>query len=167
MPYSKAKLSQSGDSLASGPRQQTRKPCGLHRPGRPASGSTLIEALTGLFVMSVAVTSVAQLAVLAHTQGRQQRMHAVAVQEAANLMDRIVADGWEELGRQRVSRYQLSELVGQQLPAAELQVALTDDPGPPKGRRVAVTIAWKSSPGAEPRRVRLTSWVFPPVGDRP
>ncbi len=123
-----------------------------------------MEAMIGLFILSAAMTLIAQLAVTTNLQARQQTNRSIAVQEAANLMDQILATPWDRLSQDSIAQQQLSSTAKEQLRNAELLVTTAEQEGMPASRRIMVEIRWAGPTSTTPQHVRLVSWAFAPNG---
>lgn len=124
------------------------------------TGSTLLEAVAGLAIMMVVGTLVAQVTVVATRQLRAGAMRQVATQEAANLLERLVADAADPPQNEAGSSWPLSPEAAKQLTDGKLHVAIDDEVAPPAAQRIAVELSWKTAWGNEREQVRLVSWRY-------
>ena len=119
------------------------------------TGSTLLEAVAGLAIMMVVGTLVAQVTVVAARQLRAGIMRQVAAQEAANLLEQLVADTAELPQNEAEATWPLSPEAAQQLTDGILHVTIDDEVAPPAAQR-----SWKTAWGDEREQVRLVSWRY-------
>jgi hypothetical protein len=85
-----------------------------------------------------------------------------AVQEAANLMERVTGRPYESVTSSSVESVGLSAQAKQVLPDAELKAEVSqDEPAGGKGsKRVAIRLRWRNRAGEWDAPVRLVSWVY-------
>jgi hypothetical protein len=128
----------------------------------PRRGSLLLElAITGA-LLAVAMTLTLRLI---SGLGNEQRNHDRrdwAVQEAANVMERVTSLPFESIGSETGSPVGLSPEARQVLPGVELHVQTLEN-GPAGGagsKRVVVRIRWRNRAGEWDSPVRLTSWIY-------
>jgi hypothetical protein len=93
------------------------------------------------------------------------RQRQAAQLEVGNLMERLTALEWNELTPERTAQTGLSPALREQLPDAELTVAVSDD-ATLNARRVFVELRWEIVPGRPAPPVRLVSWVYEQPSDR-
>jgi hypothetical protein len=117
-------------------------------------GYGLLEMAIAALMLAVAMALVVQAAswLAAERRGAERRQRAV--QEAANLMERLTSLPWDELTPGRAAAQTLSPATREILRDGSLTVDVSDEPGDPPARRVAIRIGWGS---AAP--VRLVAWV--------
>jgi hypothetical protein len=120
----------------------------------------LAEVGVSLIVLAVAMIVVAQMLAAVATQRRVADQHALAQQEAANLMERLFAVPWAGLAQDTASRLSLSEQCQQRLPGVSLRITVAPSEGPPAGMKVAVEIGWRGRHGENAGPVRLTAWRY-------
>jgi hypothetical protein len=128
----------------------------------PRRGAILLE-------VAVAATLLCSLLVLAAQTlawtGRARRTideRAVALTEAANLLDEFTAWPWTDLTVDRLGASKLSPATVESLPAARLKVTLDESPVDelPQSKRVTVAITWHDHSGLDRAPARLTAWVY-------
>lgn len=124
-------------------------------------GAMLFELLVATVVLGTALTISAQLSGLSHSQQRSAERRALALDEAANLLERIAALPADEVTAERFAEWQLSDSVEQTLRDARLTIDVNDEPGDLPSRRVSLEIRWRNRAGQNDAPVRLTSWVYP------
>lgn len=123
-------------------------------------GAMLFELLVATVVLGTALTISAKLAGFSHAQYRSDAHRALALDEAANLMERIAALPADEITAERVAEFQLSESVTKALRDARLTIDVHDEPGDLPTRRVSLAIRWRNRGGQDDAPVRLTTWMF-------
>ena len=127
---------------------------------RRRSGTSLLEAIVGLFIMAVVITLVAQLSAFASRQLQAGSARRLAAQEAANLIDQIAASPWNAVTRQTAAEWQLSQDALRQLPHAQLHVTVSDEAGQAEAKQITLDISWTGHWGGQTEHVRLVSWKY-------
>ena len=128
-----------------------------HRPSR--RGYLLAEVLVAaVVVMTLAVLSTQMLRASAG-QRASLRHRQAAMEEAANVMERIAARPWAQLTPDEVRQERLSDDARQMLLDGELSIELLPQTGLPGARQVLVTVSWREGTTG-PRAVRLAAWRY-------
>jgi hypothetical protein len=120
----------------------------------------MVEVVLAAFMLGIGMTLTMKMLGWVALERRVAERRECAVQEAANLMERLGAFRWNELTDERARRLALSERARAALPGAELSVRVerpADD-----ARRLVVNLRWRNRAGSFDRPVRLTSWRFQP-----
>ncbi len=107
--------------------------------------------------MSLAVKVLGYAALQRRAAEQRQR----AVQEAANVMERLTAYPFDEVTPERARAVSISPATLQSLPGAKLAVEVAPtQPGPgPSAKRIAVRLRWRNRAGDWEAPVRLTTWI--------
>jgi type II secretory pathway component PulJ len=128
---------------------------------RSRRGYLLLEmvAATALVILLVALGT--QMLDAAAQQRRAMRHRQAAMQEAANLLERIAARPWPRLTSAEVARERLSDDARWTLPSGAVSIELAAEAGPPAGKRVLVTVSWRETSATESLAVRLAAWRYP------
>lgn len=124
-------------------------------------GAILVEALVATALLGTALTITAQLSGLARAQQRSAERRAVAIAEAANLMERAAALPADKVTAEAAAEWKLSSTAVEALPEARLAVEVRDEPGGLPSRRLSIEIRWRQRAGNDEAPVRLTTWVYP------
>jgi hypothetical protein len=119
----------------------------------------LVDAAFGLALLAATGLLLAGLlAGLAHLR-RASDVRQAALQTAANLMERLAAEPWEQLqpGRRELA---LPAELASVLPGAtaSAQIGDADEPGLTELRKIEVELRWPAS-SAAPRPIRLVTWL--------
>jgi Tfp pilus assembly protein PilV len=124
-------------------------------------GFTLLEVtLAGLLLVVLMAITVQMLGwVVSERRAAERRQWAI--QEAANVMERLVVQPWDELTSDVEEAIDLSPQASAVLPDAELQVTVAAEPDQPDAKRLSVAVRWRPRPDQAAVQVRLTSWVYP------
>ncbi len=133
---------------------------------------TIIEVLAAFVLVAAATTVCLNLLVGRAAQRRAIQDQQTALQEAANLMERLSALPWDELGDEAAAKARLSDAARQALPDAKLEVRLTQPPDKPAeapsdepaAKRITIVIQTEDNRGNRRRPVRLVSWRYREVG---
>lgn len=128
---------------------------------RSASGGmAVVEAIVGLVISLAVLATIAHLLALAAGQRRVTEQRAVAVLEAGNLMEQIMARPWTELVTEKLGQMALSESCRQRLPDARLRVEGTAEGEPASARQIRIQIDWQDRAGQRVRPVQLVAWRY-------
>jgi len=132
------------------------------RRRRTRRGSLLAEAGMSAVMLMIAMSLVARVVGWTAAERRDLDHRQWAVQEAANLMERLTSRPFDSLTNDGVKDLAPSPESAKILPDAQLRVEVVDrDPaGGDDSRRVALTLRWRGRSGEWAGPVRLTSWVY-------
>lgn len=123
-------------------------------------GISLLEMIVAGTLLVAMMTICLQMLGTTTAQHRAIENQQTAIQEAANLMERLSTRSWDELTPQGVKEVQLSEQARASLPGGELEIELTGPPDEPQAKRIAVLLRWKDRTGKFTRSVRLVAWKY-------
>jgi prepilin-type N-terminal cleavage/methylation domain-containing protein len=132
-------------------------PAASHRAHRRGFG--LVELSIATLLLAVAMAIVVQVAgwLAAERRGAERRQRAI--QEAANLMERLTSRPWDELTPDLARSQALSPATAAVLRNGVLQVAIVPEAGKPTTKRIAIRLGWGDPAGGGPAPVRLVAWV--------
>jgi hypothetical protein len=121
-------------------------------------------------LLAAVMTVCLQMLTLTAAQHRALEDRQTAIQETANLMERLCARAWADLTAESVRDVQLSEQARRSLPDAELEIKLTSRPttssdGEPDAKRIAVALHWQHRAGQPLRHVQLVAWRYRGIDD--
>ena len=125
------------------------------RRGGYAMVELTISTLLIAAALAIVVQSVGWLAAQRRGAERRQR----AIQEAANLMERLALRPWDELTPELARSLTLSPATSSALRDGMLDVAIAPGRGEPASKSVAITIRWGDRSGVPSAPVRLVAWV--------
>jgi hypothetical protein len=114
-----------------------------------------ISAFLLVIAMGIVAESVGWLAAERRGAGRRQ----VAVQEAANLMERLSARPGEELTSDTARSLKLSPSTALILRDGSLDVTIEPSAGDPSSKRITILVRWLDAVGNPAAPVRLVAWV--------
>jgi len=125
-------------------------------------GFTLLEIATAGILLVVMLTVSLQFFRAAAAQRRELQHRRTAIQEVANVMERLCARPWQELTPEGAGQVQLAPEVQQALAGGELEIKIDmlQPDGEPEGKRITVVLRWPAGPSQPDRSVRLTSWRY-------
>jgi prepilin-type N-terminal cleavage/methylation domain-containing protein len=135
------------------------------RPSR-RRGFTIFEMMAATAVLGVVVTTSALLVQWSASLHRVATKKRCALEAATTMLDRINARPWPSITAQSVQDLQLPAEAKRFLGDPRLAVAVTDQAGPPRGKKISVAVSWTERAGQRPQEVKLTSWVFEPGGEK-
>lgn len=120
----------------------------------------LVEIVTASVLVGLAmVMTVSMLSTLAY-QRRTSERRGWALQEAANVMERLSALPFERLTDETAGAYaKLSASAEKVLPGGRVQATVREEQGGPPMKRIEVAVSWSGKAGRRERPVRLTYWV--------
>jgi prepilin-type N-terminal cleavage/methylation domain-containing protein len=127
-------------------------------PRRRREGFTLVEIMAAAVMLAVAMSLMLELVGWVARERRASERRQRAVQEAANVMERLTARAWDDLDEEGVAGLELSPPSRKALPGGELKVAVAAAEGTGL-KRVEVSVRWRNRSGEPEAPVRLVSWV--------
>ena len=119
-------------------------------------GTSVLEAVTALVLLGAMTMLAVQAAGMAAAQRRGSRQHAVALQEAANILERLGTMPWKEITAEKAAEIKLSEEADVQSCDATATVTVEAIDESPAAKRITVTIAWGVA--EKSRKVSLSRW---------
>lgn len=127
---------------------------------RPRLGMTLVElcATCALLAAAIPLTVVTLGAVAKQRRGVELRQRAIEI--ADNLLERVLIEPWDRLSPDRLAEFARAASAEQDLPEAEVQLALIEPPGEPASKRIDLELGWRAGAAPTRNRVRLSGWVF-------
>ena len=133
------------------------------RPGdRPTSrrrGFTLVELTLTVVLLTVAMTTVVQVLGWVATERRAIERRQWAIQEVANLMERLTAEPYDAVTADSARTLALSGSTAAKLPEPELTIEVAEARG--EAKRLAIRLTWRNRAGLRETPVRLTAWIYP------
>lgn len=123
-------------------------------------GITLLETMVAGILVVAMMTVCLQMLRATAAQHRATEDRQMAIQEAANLMERLSTRPWDELTPQNVQQMQLSPQARRTLIDAELEIQLNRPPDDPAAKRITVSVRWSNRSGKAARTVRLVAWRY-------
>jgi hypothetical protein len=121
-------------------------------------GSMLVEVSAAMMMLAVLTTVCLEFFSAVSEQRRQLFTQLTATQEAANLLERTEAWGWEELSSEAAAKLQLSDQARKTLPEGRFEMLVEGPSGDPPAKRVLVSVCWRPLPGGPERKVKLATW---------
>ena len=130
----------------------------LASAGSRRSGLTVLEVTLALLILTVAVTTLAQLLSTAAAQRRRSEQRRLALQEVANQAESIALFSWDELTAEKLAALKPSDNLLAAAPTATITAAIADEAGPPANKRVRIEVHWATAAGDAVEPVGLTVW---------
>jgi hypothetical protein len=139
-----------------GPAESATRPNGASR-----RGSLLPELAMATVMLTIAMSLTVKVLSYAGQARRAADQRQRAIVKAANAMERITAEPFEEVTPERARRLANSAASADSLPGAELAVEVGEEsPGPGRSaKRIAVRLRWKGRSGEWEAPVRLVTWI--------
>ena len=128
-------------------------------------GVSLLEMSIAAILVGMLATAVLQLVLVMAGQHRGLAKRYVAIQESANIMERVSAMPWTELTSEAVAEMELSPEAQQSLSGATLAIEVGQPEGEPAAKRVTVVIRWPDREGRPDHKVRLVGWRYQVGGE--
>ncbi len=129
-------------------------------------GFVILEVIVACGLLAVLLTMSVQVLSLMAVERRHVERRAIALVEAANIVERMSTMPYEDIDEARLADVGLSPDVCQLLPDGRASLAVEDESGEVPGKRVRVEIVWTGAAGHPESPVRLTHWVWQrPSGD--
>jgi len=119
---------------------------------------TMVEVALTVLMVAVAMTTILQVLVWVASERRAIDRREWALEEAANIMERITAQPWNEISSEAVKSLSLPERMRESLPGVELSIAVDEKPDV-QLKRIAILLRWRNQAGVWDAPVRITSWV--------
>lgn len=132
------------------------------RRNKRRRGSLLAETAMSAVMLMIAMSLIARVVGWTAAERRNLDHRQWAVQEAANLMERVSARPFEKLSTESLKELALSPEAVRTLPDASLHIDVADhDPaGGDDSKRISLRLRWRGRSGEWEAPVRLTSWVY-------
>jgi type II secretory pathway pseudopilin PulG len=126
-------------------------------------GFTLLEAFAAAAVLGGLMIVCVKFFTASAAQQEAMRDRSRAIQLAANVMERLAGEPWDQLTAEKVRPLQDAEDLRQSLPECRIEIQITQPSGEPDGKQIAVLVRWPSRADAAQRPVRLVGWRYRPV----
>jgi hypothetical protein len=113
-----------------------------------------------LVMLSVLLGLIAQMVVKLDQQAslRADRQHASLTLQ--NLMERAVARPWDQITAASLDELAIPANAASRLSGATLTAVVEEVADPARSKRVTLSLGWTPLPGAEPRSLKLTTFVY-------
>jgi len=125
-------------------------------------GILLIEVIAACGLTAVLLALCVQMLSLTALERRHIERRAIALQEAANLLERASALPFDELSDAKLAELTITPEVREILPQAKSAFIVSDEPGDLPTRRVRLEIHWQGRGTRKEAPARLTFWAFAP-----
>jgi prepilin-type N-terminal cleavage/methylation domain-containing protein len=125
-------------------------------------GMTLLETIVASAMLLVFMALCVHFFIVGGRLRTELDRREIAMQEAANVMERLMARPWDQLSAESAGEASLSEAAQRMLPDVQMKVEITPREEKPPGKRILVTIRWQDENGQWTRPVRLAAWRYQP-----
>lgn len=126
-------------------------------------GVVMLEVVVGCGLLAVLLALAVQLLSVTALQRRHTERRAIALEQAANVVERVSAVPYAEITPERLAAIELSPEVRQILPGGTARLFVDDEAGDVPAKRVRVEIQWTGAGGRTEAPARLTYWFYPPA----
>ena len=125
-------------------------------------GMMLLEVIVAGSLLAVLMAICVQLLSAAADQRHAADQRQCAIEELANLMERIAARPWADLTEAVATQEQetLSASAESQLPGAELKIEIVAEPEEPDAKRITASLRWQNRNGQYVAPLSLTTWRY-------
>jgi type II secretory pathway pseudopilin PulG len=123
-------------------------------------GYSMIELLVAAGLLATLLTVCVQLSGAASAEQRALRQRQAAMNEAANVLERLSIRPWNELTDKGLAEFPLSTAARQSLPEGRLEVHVVQPADQAGAKRISVQIRWPDRDGRPEKAVRLTAWRY-------
>lgn len=127
---------------------------------------TVVEVALSVFLLAVAMTTTVQVLGWVANERRAAERRQWAIEEVANLMERLTAAPWDQVTVDSARSVTLPEGIRGKLPEPELTIVVDEPEGNPGEKRLAIRLRWRNRAGAWEAPVRLTAWIARRRSDR-
>jgi Tfp pilus assembly protein PilV len=133
---------------------------------RNRRGFSLLESFAAMVLLAAMLTVSLQFLRALADHRRAVRQREAAVQETANVMERLCAQRWHDLTAETGKQVQLSPQASRVLPGGVLKVEITPSNEKPECKRISVVVSWQDVPGRPNRPARLVAWRYLSANER-
>ena len=126
----------------------------------------MLEITASAVMLATAMSLTVQLLYGVASERRAAERRLYAVQEVANLMERVASRSWGDVTPESLRAVSLSPLAMQALPGAELTATVDDSAASRGEKRISLRLRWRDRAGTWTAPVRLTAWIYRHGGDR-
>ncbi len=119
---------------------------------------TLLELIAASVLIGAMLMLCLQVLTATAAARRRAETRLIAMQQSANVMERLAAVPWEDLSEENIEKLELEKLVRRLLPDAQLDIELATPPDEPPAKRITVSIGWSDRAGQAVGPVRLVAW---------
>jgi hypothetical protein len=119
----------------------------------------MIELCVAAAMLAAALSVVVTMLGAVARQRRAAELHARALEEADNLLERLTAEPWEAITPERIAELGFAAKIADSLPEGELRIDMTSPSDAPATRRIDLAVGWRAAVGQSVHRLHLTTWV--------
>jgi hypothetical protein len=131
---------------------------------RPAFAAA--EIALSILLLAVVMTTTVHVLGLVAGERRAVERRELAIQEAANVMERLTAEPWDGVTPELARGIALSDGLRRALPGPELAIEVDEKDAAAGSKRVAVRLRWRNRAGGWEAPVRVTAWITRPRSTR-
>jgi hypothetical protein len=123
-------------------------------------GAMLLETIVAGALLGTLLVLCLQLLGAAAAQRRAADQRQCAVQELANVVERVAARPWAELNTTALATEKLSPWAADQLPGAQLKIEVSTNTKQPEAKRIALSLRWQDRSGQLLPPLTITTWRY-------
>ncbi len=124
-------------------------------------GYLLVEVFVALAILAALFVLVIQMVSTTARERRANERRAIALEHAANLLERASAIPYEQLSAESLREMAISSDAGQLLPEGDVRWTVDEEGSELPAKRVGVELTWRAPHGRSDAPVRLVTWAFP------
>ena len=121
-------------------------------------GFSMIELLVAAGLLATLLTVCVQLSGVASAEQRALGQRQAAMNEAANVLERLSIRPWNELTDKDLGELPLSAAARQSVPDGRLEIHVAQPADQPGAKRISVILRWPDRDGRPEQTARLTAW---------
>lgn len=123
-------------------------------------GFTICEVVVAAAILTTLAAVCAQMLAASAQQNRMLQDRRAAINEAANVMERLFVQSWDQLTPDNAAQAALGDEFLKALPGGRLRVEVSTAPDSPLSKQIVVRIEWTDAPDRPPYSVRLSAWKY-------
>lgn len=123
-------------------------------------GMMLLEVIVAGTLLATLLAICVQLLSAAADQRHVADQRQCAIEELANLIERITALPWTDLTEATGAEETISPSAESQLPGAELKIEIVPSPEEPDAKRITASLRWQNRNGQYLAPLTVTTWRY-------
>lgn len=123
-------------------------------------GTSLLEVSIAAVLLAAILSTSIKMTFALVGQRRAAERRTVAIETAANVMERVAILPWNEVTSESLSQIKLPDELFLTIPSAKLTVDVTEDESP-AAKHIVVAVSWTNRAGQIVAPVRVSAWLHP------
>ena len=121
-------------------------------------GTNLFEIAVAAALLAALLSTSIKMTLALVGQRRAAERRAVAIETAANVMERISILPWDELASESLNQIKLPDELFLTIPSAKLTVDANEQESP-AAKQISVAVSWTNRAGQPAAPVRISAWL--------